>query len=44
MWACQKDIRKALTMKQNQFKELSSTAVMPFNEPIEAIDYDKNKG
>ena len=44
MWACQKDIRKALTMKQDQFKEMSSTMVMPFNEPIKAIDYDKNKG
>ena len=44
MWACQKNIRKALTMKQDQFKEMSSTAVMPFNEPIEAIDYNKNKG
>jgi len=32
-----------LTMKQDQFKELSSTAVLPFNESVEAIDYDRNK-
>lgn len=31
---------RILTAKQNQFKELSSTAVLPFNEPVEAIDYD----
>lgn len=33
----------ALTTKQDQFKELSSTSAMSFNEPIEAMDYDKNK-
>ena len=27
--------------KQDQFKELSSTAAFPFNEPVEAMDYDK---
>jgi hypothetical protein len=24
------------------FKELSSTAVVPFNEPVESMDYDRN--
>jgi len=33
----------ALTAKQDQFKEFSSTTAMSFNEPIEAMDYDKNK-
>ncbi len=32
-----------LTFKQDHFKELSSTAVLPFNEPVEALDYDTNK-
>jgi hypothetical protein len=32
-----------LTLKQNSFKELSSTSVLPFNEPVESIDYDGNK-
>ena len=32
-----------LTLKQNNFKELSSTVVLPFNEPVESMDYDRNK-
>jgi hypothetical protein len=28
---------------QTTFKQLSSTAVLPFNEPVEAMDYDSNK-
>lgn len=35
--------KTVFTSKQDTFKELSSTAVLPFNEPVEAIDYDKNK-
>jgi hypothetical protein len=35
---------KVLTIKQGCFKEMSSTAVLPFNEPVEAIDHDINKG
>ena len=30
-------------LSQGVFKELSSMAVLPFNEPVEAIDYDRNK-
>ena len=26
---------------QDMFKELSSTAVVPFNEPVESMDYDR---
>ena len=29
--------------EQNDFKELSNTSVLPFNEPVESMDYDKNK-
>ena len=28
---------------QATFKQLSSTAVLPFNEPVEAMDYDSGK-
>lgn len=28
---------------QTTFKQLSSTAVLPFNEPVEAMDYDSRK-
>lgn len=28
---------------QATFKQLSSTAVLPFNEPVEAMDYDSDK-
>jgi hypothetical protein len=31
-----------LTLKQNSFKELSNTGVLPFNEPVESMDYDRN--
>ena len=31
-----------LTIKQNSFKELSNTNVLPFNEPVESMDYDGN--
>jgi len=31
-----------LTVVQDHFRELSSTAVLPFNEPVEAMDYDAN--
>jgi hypothetical protein len=31
-----------LTVKQNSFKELSNTSVLPFNEPVESMDYDGN--
>lgn len=30
-------------LSQGAFKELSSAAVLPFNEPVEAIDFDRNK-
>ena len=32
-----------LTIEQNSFKELSNTSVLPFNKPVESMDYDKNK-
>jgi len=32
-----------LTIEQNSFKELSHTSVLPFNEPVESMDYDRNK-
>ena len=28
---------------QATFKQLSNTAVLPFNEPVEAMDYDSGK-
>ena len=28
---------------QATFKQLSSTAILPFNEPVEAMDYDGGK-
>ena len=28
---------------QGTFRQLSSTAVLPFNEPVEAMDYDSSK-
>ena len=33
---------KMLINLQDMFKELSSTAVVPFNEPVESMDYDRN--
>lgn len=33
---------KMLINLQDTFKELSSTAVVPFNEPVESMDYDRN--
>ena len=33
-----------LYFEKGAFKELSSTTVLPFNEPVEAMDYDHNKG
>lgn len=35
--------RNKLTVKQNKFKELSNTIVLPFNEPVESMDYDASK-
>ncbi|KIM35109.1 hypothetical protein M413DRAFT_14714 [Hebeloma cylindrosporum] len=32
------------TKEADQFKEVSSTAVLPFNEPVEGMDYDRSKG
>jgi WD40 repeat protein len=37
------EARNILTIEQNSFKELSNTSVLPFNEPVESMDYDKNK-
>jgi hypothetical protein len=30
-------------LEQKSFKELSNTSVLPFNEPVESMDYDRNK-
>jgi|SRR5882757_288883 len=35
--------KNILTMDQGTFKELSNTAILPFNEPVEAMDYDRYK-
>lgn len=32
-----------IMIKQNNFKELSNTSVLPFNEPVESMDYDRNE-
>jgi hypothetical protein len=29
--------------EQKDFKELSNTSALPFNEPVESMDYDENK-
>jgi WD40 repeat protein len=34
---------KMLINLQDTFKELSSTTVLPFNEPVESMDYDRNE-
>lgn len=39
----EENLLNSLMLSQGVFKELSSMAVLPFNEPVEAFDFDRNK-